>query len=78
MTRAPYITKDTRRRRLYLLRTNHLTLIKLLMWQKLITPTKNHAYQPNARKPNPALSLMGAAQHVRQFGSRANQLLKSP
>ena len=43
MTRAPYITNNTRRRRLYLLRTNHLTLIKLSMWQKLMSPTKYHA-----------------------------------
>jgi hypothetical protein len=41
MTRAPYITNDTRRRRLYLLRTNHLTLIKLSIWQKLMTPIKS-------------------------------------
>lgn len=78
MTRAPYITNDTRRRRLYLLRTNHLTLIKLSIWQKLMTPTKCRAYRPNAGKADPALSPTGAAQQVRQFGSKANPLLKSP
>lgn len=78
MNRAPYITNDTRRRRLYLLRTNHLTLVKLSMWQKLMTPTKYHAYRPNAGKPNPALSLTGIVQRICQTGSKANPPPKSP
>jgi hypothetical protein len=78
MTRAPYITNDTRRRRLYLLRTNHLTLIKLSMWQKLMTPTKYHAYRPNAGKTNPALSLTGFVQRICQIKSKASPQPKSP
>jgi hypothetical protein len=78
MTRAPYITNDTRRRRLCLLRTNHLTLIKLLMSQKLMTPTKCRAYRPNTGKADPTLSPTGATQQVRQFGSKASPSLKSP
>lgn len=78
MTRAPYITNYTRRRRLCLLRTIHLTLTKLSMWQKLMTPTKDRAYRPNAGKADPAPRPTAAAQQISQFGSKANPSLKSP
>ena len=78
MTRAPYITNNTRRRRLYLLRTNHLTLIKLSMWQKLMSPTKYHAYRPNAGNTNPALGLTGGIQRICQIRSKAKPQPKSP
>ncbi len=78
MTRAPYITNDARRRRLYLLRTNHLTLIKLSMWKKLMTSRKYREYRPHVGKADTALSPTRAAQQVRQFGSKANPPLKSP
>jgi hypothetical protein len=77
MTRAPYIT-NTRNRRLYLLRTNHHTLTKLSMWQKLMTSTKYRAYRPNAGKADPALSPTAAAQQVCQFGSNEGTKPKSP
>jgi hypothetical protein len=78
MIRAPYITNDTRSRRLYLLRTNHHTLIKLSMWKKLMTTRKYRAYRPNTGKADPTLSPTGATQQVRQFGSKASASLKSP
>jgi len=78
MTRAPYITNDTRNRRLYLLRTNHHTLIKLSMWQKLMTPTKYHTYRQTVGKADPAFSLTGPIQGVCQIRSKANPPLKSP
>jgi len=78
MTRALYITNNTHRRRICLLRTNHLTLTKLSMWQKLMTPTKCRAYRPNTGKADPAPGPTAPAQQIRQFGSKANQSLKSP
>ena len=65
-------------RRLYLLRTNHHTLTKLSMWQKLMTSTKYRAYRPNAGKADPALSPTAAAQQVCQFGSNEGTKPKSP
>ncbi len=78
MTCAHYIKNDTRSRRLYLLRTNHHTLIKPSMWQKLMTPTKYHEYRPNAGKTNPALSLTGFVQQACQIRSKASPQPKSP
>jgi hypothetical protein len=78
MTRAPDMTKTTPIHRRRLLRSHHDALTQLSMRQELITPTKYHAYQPNAGKADPALSPLGAAQQVRQFGSKANPPLKSP
>lgn len=78
MTRAPDMTKTTPIRRRRHLRTNYDALTQLSMRQKLITSTKYQEYQANAGKPNPALSPLGAAQQIRQFGSKANPPLKSP
>jgi hypothetical protein len=78
MTRAPYITTDTRRRRLYLLRTNHLTLIKLSMWQKLMTPTKYREFQPTAGKTGAALKSMRPAKLASQLRAKTHALRKSP
>jgi hypothetical protein len=78
MTRAPHITNDTLSRRRHHLRTNRHTLIKLSTRQKLMTPTKYSASQPNAGKADPALSPTAAAQKVCQFGSNAGTQPKSP
>ena len=78
MTCAQYIKNDTRSRRLYLLRTNHHTLIKPSMWQKLMTSTKYPAYRPNASKADPALNLTGPVQQACQIRSMASPQPKSP
>ena len=78
MIRAPYITNDTRSRRLYLLRTNHHTLIKLSMWKKLMTSRKYRASRPHVGKADPALSLTGYVKRVCQIISKASPQPKSP
>jgi hypothetical protein len=73
MIRAPYITNDTRSRRLYRLRTNHHTLIKLSMWKKLMTSRKYRASRPHVGKADPALSLTGTCNgSVRSYPRQAH------
>jgi hypothetical protein len=78
MTRAPYITINTRSRRRHHLRTNHHTMIKLSMWKKLMPSRKYRAARPHVGKADPALSLTGHVQRVCQIISKANPPLKSP
>ena len=73
MTRAPHITNDTLSRRLYRLRTNHHTLIKLSMWKKLMTSRKYRASRPHVGKADPALSLTGTCNgSVRSYPRQAH------
>lgn len=78
MTRAPHITNQTLSRRRYHLRAHHFALIEWSTRQKVMPPTKDRAYLPNAFKVEPALSLTGRVQTVCQTGSKASPPLKSP
>jgi hypothetical protein len=78
MTRAPYMTNNTLRRSLYLLRTNRHALTKRSTWQNMMTPTKCHAYLLTTGKVGAVLKLMRPAQPVCQLRTKAPTLRKSP
>ena len=78
MTRAPYMTNNTLRRSLYLLRTNRHALIKRSTWQYMVTPTKYRAFQPTAGKTGAAIKLIHPAKLACQIRAKTHALRKSP